>query len=240
MCRAYSSIIWSMIQRRLGARPSGQVRTARRSRPPLARAYDGVLPQGSQLVGAVLGGGAPLPVRVGLPVDGVPRRRVVMAEQRAGEPPVLDQGQVLHHPAERHRGSGGPGAEAFRTEAAALPGERRAVIVEVGDEHRRLVGRRRRLWSAVCVQTERRAVAAFVGVHAPSLPHRPQGTEPTTQSRLLRDPMAALHSPTFLFVRRRSWTRIRSRITEDRRPKPVGATQTAGTWGLSQERRSGL
>jgi hypothetical protein len=38
LCRAYSSIMWHRIHRRLGARPSGQVRWASRSRPPSASA----------------------------------------------------------------------------------------------------------------------------------------------------------------------------------------------------------
>ena len=38
LCRAYSSIRWHRIHRRLGARPSGQVRRAGCSRPPSASA----------------------------------------------------------------------------------------------------------------------------------------------------------------------------------------------------------
>jgi hypothetical protein len=41
LCRAYSSIMWTRVHRRLGASPLGQVRGVSRSRPPSASASAG-------------------------------------------------------------------------------------------------------------------------------------------------------------------------------------------------------
>ena len=58
LCRAYSSIMWQTIQRKLGARPSGQVRISvevdvaggQRTFQRTARETDGLLPEGPQLL----------------------------------------------------------------------------------------------------------------------------------------------------------------------------------------------
>jgi len=155
--RAYSSIMWTRIQRRLGARPSGQVRRAGRSRPPSASASGagaghGGPPEREELLGAVRGGRVPLPVRVGGPVHRVPRGVPVPTVQPPAEPVVLHVGQVLEHPAQGHRRGADRRPQAGRVHAPGLPRQGRALVVEEAQEGGGLVGREGRLRAAVVVQ----------------------------------------------------------------------------------------
>jgi hypothetical protein len=74
-----------------------------------AGAFHALLPQREQLLGGVLGGRAPLPVRIGFPVHRVPRLSLLAPVQVLGEPAGFDQGHVLEQPAEGHRRGRGRG-----------------------------------------------------------------------------------------------------------------------------------
>src|SRR5215469_9998358 len=64
-----------------------------------ARARYSVLPQGHQLLRAVVGGRLPVPVRIGVPVHRVPWLVAVPAVQLDREPVVLYERQVLEQAA---------------------------------------------------------------------------------------------------------------------------------------------
>ena len=79
-----------------------------------------------------------------------PRSRRRVAEQAPTlEPVVLDQGQVLEHPAERHRGRRQRLRELLLGQPLGLPAQRVAVVVEEGDESRDLVAAQRRPGAAL-------------------------------------------------------------------------------------------
>jgi hypothetical protein len=100
---------------------------------------DGAAPERVELLRRVVCRGTPLPVRVGVPVDPVPRRARVAPGQPVGEPEVLDKRQVLHQAAERHRGRAEAGSQADRVEAAGLPREDPAGAVEDTEQQAGLV-----------------------------------------------------------------------------------------------------
>ena len=105
LCRAVSSIMWSVIQRRVkGWSVSRSVPTDRWSSDPAAVVGDpapgaglGVL--GEQVLGSVVGRAVVLPVGVGVPVHARPGLGHAGPREAVGEPGVLDQGQVLDQPA---------------------------------------------------------------------------------------------------------------------------------------------
>jgi hypothetical protein len=73
--------------------------------------FDGVIPERVELCGGVIGGRVELPVGIGVPVDGVPRR----AGPRPAEPDsgavLLDEREVLEQAAEGQRGSADAGLQ---------------------------------------------------------------------------------------------------------------------------------
>src|SRR5690606_2000144 len=85
--------------------------------------------QGEQLLLGVVGRAVPVPVPVGLPVGGVERAHQRPVEEDLGEPLGLHQGQVLEHPAQRHRRGRQPAAQLLAGEVVALLPQHRAVVV---------------------------------------------------------------------------------------------------------------
>ena len=145
--RAYSSIRWTRIQRRLWRR-DGSCRKVRRDRPSSApgcasaswrirsRGRDRLVVQPPELVGGVLGGRVELPVTVGLPVDRGPRLGGRVVGVDLVDPPVLDVGQVLEQATERDRRRRQPLVETGRVETLGLHAQR--VAVEVQERQQRL------------------------------------------------------------------------------------------------------
>jgi hypothetical protein len=164
VCRAYSSIMSKNISRTVGGRPgvlldhvqehladrrSASVRPGERRRavePALgddlgdnrARALHGRTPEHVQVLGLIECAGTPLPVRVGLEVDRIPRRAVLLTGELDHEPVSLDQRHVFDQPAEGHLAGGGGRAEAQLAEALRLPREGPAVALENGQQRVRL------------------------------------------------------------------------------------------------------
>ena len=159
LCRQYSSIMWTTIHRRLVARPSRRRRSEGRSRPPSASASSsdaserahGVLPERPQILGTVVGGRVPVPVGIGVPVDRVPRRPGFAAVEDVGEPVLLDERQVLQHPAERHRRGADGAVQRVGVQPVGLPGERRPVEVQEPPQDRQFVAVDRRFGPALLV-----------------------------------------------------------------------------------------
>jgi len=116
-----------------------------------------------ELLRGVVTGAVPLPVRIGVPVDGLERRRIGLADQRVAEPPDLVEGEVLHHPAERHLGRRQPLRQLLLGEPAALPPQRVAVVVEEAAERGELVGPERCLGARALVE---RLGHALDAIHA--------------------------------------------------------------------------
>ena len=112
---------------------------------------DSGLPHRAELVGGPAGGQVPVQVGVGVPVGGVPRGLPVQAVQVVGEPVVLHEGHVREQPAQRHRRGGDRHVQPVLVQAAALPGQSRAVVVEEAEEGGRLVGVVGRLRAPVLV-----------------------------------------------------------------------------------------
>ena len=100
----------------------------------------GVVPHRPQRVGLIVDGGAELPVRIGRPIDTVPRRTEFVAVQPAGEPQLLDEGHVLEQAGERQCRRGDGRGEPGGIETGALPRQRGALVVEETDQARHLVG----------------------------------------------------------------------------------------------------
>ena len=126
------------------------------------RAGDGVAPVPEELVGRVVRRGAPLPIRVGLPVDGVPRRPELVAGHPPREVLVLDDGEVLQQAAERHRRAADRRVEAGGVDAGALPGEDRPLALERAEQGGRLVAGDGRI-GAVGVAHQRRGCSSGPG-----------------------------------------------------------------------------
>ena len=102
---------------------------------PGAGPIDGAVPQGVQLLRAVVGGRAEGPVGVGVPVDGLPGcAGRDPAAQLDGEGVVLDEREVLEQLAERQVRGPDPGLQAGRVEVAGLPTEGGAQPVERAEQ----------------------------------------------------------------------------------------------------------
>ena len=110
-----------------------------------ARAGHGAAPERHELLGGVLGGRSPFPVRVGVPVHRVPRGSDLPPEQPAAGVVVLDEGQVLEQPSQGDRRGGDPHLEPCRVESPALPLHERAHALEGAQERGCLVARERGL-----------------------------------------------------------------------------------------------
>ena len=133
LCRAYSSIMCSRIQRRLKwPAPPAALAADSGSSPSAASdvvdhpvgAGDRLVEERAQLLRGVVGGGVPLPVAVGVPVDAVPgRHRRSSPTSTSSNQLVLDQGEVLQQPAERHRGRRQRLRELLLGQSVGLPAE---------------------------------------------------------------------------------------------------------------------
>src|SRR4051794_19054883 len=94
------------------------------------RAAYGLVEEREQLLGRVVLRRVPLPVAVGLPVDGVEGGHQATAREVVLEPALVDDGEVLHHPAQRHVAGRQRLGELGLGETRALPTEGVAVMVE--------------------------------------------------------------------------------------------------------------
>ena len=103
------------------------------------RADDGVGEQRVELGVRRPGGGVPVPVGVVVPRRGVPRRGRLAGQEVVGEPVVLDEGEVLEHPAEGEVAGRQRLVELLVGEAGGLQPDRAPVVVEEGPQHPDLV-----------------------------------------------------------------------------------------------------
>ena len=129
LCRAYSSIMCTRIQRRLkGLAAVGRQRTrlpvepavGERLRDDRVGGGDGLVEERPKVLGGVVGGAVPVPVPVGVPVDGRPRLDLGAPHQHVVEPAALHQSQVLDHAAEGHAPTAAAWRELGRRQPAGL------------------------------------------------------------------------------------------------------------------------
>ena len=144
--RAYSSIMWSMIQRRLTGSPRRTpVASSDSAAASMARGLI-ALAAPRREVGRPVGVGHQLEVAVGVLVVVVVERRGVLAGQHATEPAPLDLGHVAHEAVEaEQRARDGPRDEPGAVEPLALQLERRPVEVEPLPQRRALGREERRI-----------------------------------------------------------------------------------------------
>jgi hypothetical protein len=88
------------------------------------------LPEREELLGGVRGGRVPVPIGVGPPVHCIKWWCRVPPVQPLGEPVVLDESEVLEHPAQGHRRRADRRLQTCRVQPPALPGEGRALVVQ--------------------------------------------------------------------------------------------------------------
>lgn len=116
-----------------------QIAVGQRLRGHSPRASYRVLPQRTKLLGRVLSGCVPDPVRVGVPVGGVPGSARTAAEELGGERQGLDERQVLQQPAQGERRRADRGAQARLIQAPGLPCQRGALALQGAEQRRGLV-----------------------------------------------------------------------------------------------------
>ncbi len=149
LCRAYSSIMCTRIQRRLIPSP-----VFRRRRSAMSSSdggggdhqvggLDEPVEERPQLLGRRTRSAVPVPVVVGVPVDVVERRRRRSPGQGDAEPPVLDVGHVLEHPAEGQVGRRQRGVQLLGVQALGLHPQGVALPLEHGQQRGALVGSER-------------------------------------------------------------------------------------------------
>ena len=152
LCRAYSSIMCTRIQRRLNAAAPCRSLAHRQPVEPAVgehpvedrvRRADRLVEQPAQLLRAVRRRGRHLPVAVGVPVGRRPRLDVLPPHQHHPEPVVLDVRHVLDQRRQRQRARLESLVEAGVVETVGLLAQRGAVPVEPAAQHRRLVGDQR-------------------------------------------------------------------------------------------------